>query len=90
MRARAFLMPDFVLRLRPKTLGGHVHVTFWLAAGRPERHGTFAQCGVLTFRDDEWPDVQAAFRHGGAVHVEKIHERTDPVSRLPEDPPEPL
>jgi hypothetical protein len=60
-----------VLKLVARPVGAHVQVTFWVADGRPERHGTFALCGTLTFREDEWPDVQAAFRHGGTVHVQK-------------------
>lgn len=62
------------LRLRVRHAGGHVHVSFFLAEGRPERTGTFAGCGELSFCAEEWPRAQAAFRHGGWVHVQKIDE----------------
>lgn len=63
-----------VMRLRTRTLGSHVHVDVFTATGRPDRHGTFAKAGELTFTVEEWPIVRCAFRHGGWMHVEQVSE----------------
>jgi hypothetical protein len=66
--------PERTLRVVYRTLGGHVHASVYLASGPPERPGTFALCGELTFRDDEWGGVHAALRSviAGDLHVETM------------------
>lgn len=49
-----------MLRLRYRTLGGHVHCRFFTA---PLPDTTFAKNGELVFSMDEWADVRARLEH---------------------------
>jgi len=48
--------PVCVVRVRYTERGGHVHGQVFTA---PRAGVTFAKCGELVFRVDEWPDVRA-------------------------------
>ena len=48
-----------VLRVRYRTLGGHVHCRVFTAATRT---GTFTNCGTLVFTVDEFPTVMTLMR----------------------------
>ena len=61
-----------VLRLRYRTLGGHVHCRLFTAA-HPDM--TFAKSGDLVFAIDEWADVRALL----VPVVEIVHEDDEPM-----------
>jgi len=56
-----------VFRLYFKQLGGHVHCRLFTA---PAIHLTFAKCGDLVFRENEWLAARSAFESIGEVLAE--------------------
>lgn len=60
------------LRLRFKQVGGHTHVRVFCG----EQGFTLAKCGELTFRNDEWDDIQKLLRNAEIVPEDRTEAPT--------------